>query len=253
MKYLKTWLGFVLLSVLLSFTMQDNKKITIWMIGDSTMSVKEKKYYPETGWGMPFAHFWDSSVVIENRAKNGRSTQSFLKENSWKSVLDNLKEGDYVLIQFGHNDEIPTKKNATTPEQFKENLARYIAETRGKKAIPVLFTSVARRKFDTTGNLVSTHEAYAAITRKLAAEQQVILIDLDVKSRALLQEMGVGQSIFLFNHLKPGQHPNYPEGKTDDTHFSELGARRMAELALAEIRVLLPELSTRIIKPVVKK
>ncbi|RYD80318.1 MAG: rhamnogalacturonan acetylesterase [Sphingobacteriales bacterium] len=253
MKQLKIFAAISLIIFLMAFSIRDNKKLTIWMIGDSTMSIKEKKYYPETGWGMPFANFWDSSVTIENRAKNGRSTKSFLKENSWKPVLDNLKEGDYVFIQFGHNDEIPTKKNATTPIEFKDNLVKYVVETRSKKAIPVLFTSVARRKFDSTGNLVSTHEEYAGITRAVAAEQKVVLIDLDVKSSAVLKEMGIENSIFLFNHLKPGQHPNYPEGKMDDTHFSELGARRMAELALAEIRILLPDLATRITKPVAKK
>lgn len=239
---------------LLAFVLKPvNKKITIYMVGDSTMSIKEKKYYPETGWGMPFAHFWDSTVVVDNRAQNGRSTQSFLSEKRWGSVMETLSEGDYVFIQFGHNDEIPTKKNATTPGEFKTNLEQYINDTRSKKAIPVLLTSVARRKFDSSGVLVDTHLQYAGITRKVAEEQKVVLLDVDKTSRALLTQLGVEGSVHLFNHLKPGEHPNYPEGKSDDTHFSELGARKMAELVYAAIRIQLPELATRIYKPAARK
>ncbi|MFT3980611.1 MAG: rhamnogalacturonan acetylesterase [Ferruginibacter sp.] len=229
------------------------KKITLYMIGDSTMSIKEKKYYPETGWGMPFAHFWDSTVLVDNRAQNGRSTKSFMAEKRWESVMSTLAEGDYVFIQFGHNDEIPTKKSATTPDEFKANLEKYINDTRFKKAIPVLLTSVARRKFDSTGTLVDTHRQYADITRTVAREQNVILLDVDKSSRELLQQLGPQGSLFLFNHLQPGEHPNYPEGKEDDTHFNELGARKMAELVLAQLKIQLPELAERIYRPAPKK
>ena len=115
------------LVMLAAFAMPPKKKITVWLIGDSTMSVKEVKYYPETGWGMPFVIFFDSSVTVINRAKNGRSTSSFQTEGLWKSITDELSEGDYVFIQFGHNDEVPTKKTATTPEVFKSNLLKFIA------------------------------------------------------------------------------------------------------------------------------
>jgi lysophospholipase L1-like esterase len=241
------------LAFLMSFTINSEKKITIWMIGDSTMSIKEKKYYPETGWGMPFASFWDSTVTIENRAKNGRSTKSFMKENSWKPVMDHLQAGDYVFIQFGHNDEIPTKKNATTPVEFKTNLEKYISDTRSKKGIPVLLTSVARRKVDSAGNWIDTHREYAAITTEVARQTGVVLIDVNTTSLQLLKQMGPQASAYLFNQLKPGEHPNYPNGVTDDTHFNELGARKMAELVLAEIRITLPELAERVYKPLQKK
>ena len=90
---------------LFAFTLPEKKKIKIFLAGDSTMSVKETKAYPETGWGMPFTYFWDSTVTLVNRAKNGRSTKTFISEGLWKSITDELKEGDYVFIQFGHNDE----------------------------------------------------------------------------------------------------------------------------------------------------
>lgn len=241
----KNWLGIIGIA-LMAFAMQPKKNIKLFMAGDSTMSIKEVKYYPETGWGMPFAIFFDSSVTVINRAKNGRSTSSFQTEGLWKSITDELSEGDYVFIQFGHNDEVPTKKTATTPEVFKSNLLKFIAETKSKKGIPVLLTSVARRSFDSTGKVISTHEQYANITREVAKETSVLFIDMDKKSRELLQQLGVKESMYLFNHLKPGEHPNYPEGKEDNTHFSELGARLMAQLVLAEIKKQIPELAARI-------
>jgi lysophospholipase L1-like esterase len=212
------------------------KKIKVWLIGDSTMANKEIKAYPETGWGMPFRYFFDSTVDVDNRAKNGRSTKSFIEEGLWQPVVDNLSEGDYVFIQFGHNDEVSTKKTYTTEEQFKTNLIRYVNESKAKKAIPVLITPVARRKFDSTGHIVGTHEVYAQLVRDVAKQLNVPLIDLDKKSQALLQQFGPETSKLLYNHLQPGEHPNYPKGNADDTHFNELGARKMAELVLEGIR-----------------
>lgn len=224
------------------------KKITIWLIGDSTMSVKDPKTYPETGWGMPFVNFWDSTVKVDNRAMNGRSTRTFLEENRWAPVVESLQEGDYVFIQFGHNDEVPTKVQYTPPVDFMANLSKYIMETKARKAIPILLTPVARRKFDNLGNVVETHQEYATLVRTVAIREQVTLIDLDSISQQLLQQLGPAQSTLLYNHLQPGEHPNYPEGKSDDTHFNELGARKMAELVLAAIRRQVPALAGRIVK-----
>lgn len=225
------------------------KKTKVWLIGDSTMSVKEVRTYPETGWGMPFMYFFDSTVTVDDRAKNGRSTRTFIEEGLWQPVADNLSEGDWVFIQFGHNDEVETKKSYTTKEQFTANLTRYVNESRAKKAIPVLLTPVARRKFDAAGKVVGTHDVYSALVRETARKLNVLLIDLDAKGQALLQSMGVEGSKLLFNHLQPGEHPNYPEGKADDTHFSELGARKVAEIVLAEIKALKLPLAERIYRP----
>jgi len=228
------------------------KRIKIFIAGDSTASIKEIKAYPETGWGMPFVNFWDSTVTVVNLAKNGRSTKSFIAEGSWQKIMDDAHEGDYVLIQFGHNDEVPTKKTYTTEGEFKSNLTKYVQETRSKKAIPILITPVSRRQFDSTGKAVETHP-YAHLVSEVAAAQNVLLIDLDKKSIELYQQMGKEKSALLFNHLKPGEHPNYPEGKEDNTHFNEYGARRMAELVLAEIRNFNLELADRIVSPAIKK
>lgn len=237
----------------MAFAPVPGKKITIWMIGDSTMSVKAVKAYPETGWGMPFVYFWDSTVTVDNRAQNGRSTQSFMNENRWQPVVDHLQAGDYVFIQFGHNDEVPTKATYTTEAVFAANLAKYVMDTKSKNAIPVLLTPVARRKFDASGKVQGTHDVYSAIVRKVAGENNVVMIDLDKLSQDLLQQWGEEKSKCLFNFLATGEHPNYPAGKEDNTHFSELGARKIAELVLAEIIKQHLELGERIVQPAIIK
>ena len=222
------------------------------MIGDSTMSIKEKKTYPETGWGMPFVYFWDSTVTIENLAKNGRSTSSFRNEGLWQIVLDKAAEGDYVFIQFGHNDEVSTKKTYTTETEFKNNLRQYVSEARSKKAIPILLTPMARRKFDVAGKIEGTHDVYSQIVRDVAKEEKVVLFDMDKITQQLYQQFGVENSKLLFMQLKPNEHPNYPDGRDDNTHFNELGARLIAQLVLVEIRSQIPGLADRIVKPVAK-
>jgi lysophospholipase L1-like esterase len=240
------------LLLLMAFSFPDKKKIKIFIAGDSTAGIKDVKAYPETGWGMPFVYFWDSTVTVVNKAKNGRSTSSFRSEGLWKQVMDGAGEGDYIFIQFGHNDEVPTKKTYTTETEFKNNLKQYMAEARSKKAIPVLLTPMARRSFDSTGKITGTHDVYAQITRDVAKEENVVLFDMDRKTQALYQQYGVENSKLLFLQLKPGEHPNYPEGKEDNTHFSELGARLLAQIVLQEIRQQLPELSERIYTPAKK-
>jgi lysophospholipase L1-like esterase len=225
------------------------KKITIWMIGDSTMANKDPKAFPETGWGMPFVQFWDSTVKVDNRSKNGRSSKSFTAEGLWKPVIENMSEGDYLIIQFGHNDESKDKgERYSTPEEFKANLSGYITQARSKKAIPILITPVGRRKFDEAGKIKETHLGYSDLVKQVAQEQNTLLIDLDKKSQELYQQMGPETSKLLFNYLEPGEHPNFPNGVKDDTHFSELGARKIAEIVLAEIRALHIELADRIVK-----
>ena len=241
-----------LILFLMAFAMPEKKKITIWMCGDSTMSIKEKKAYPETGWGMPFVYFWDSTVTIENLAKNGRSTSSFRNEGLWQIVLDKATEGDYVFIQFGHNDEVSTKKTYTTETEFKNNLKQYVSETRSKKATPILLTPMARRKFDAAGKIEGTHDVYSQNVRDVAKEEKVLLFDMDKITQQLYQQFGVENSKLLFMQLKPNEHPNYPEGRDDNTHFNELGARLIAQLVLEEIKKQILELSDRVVKPVVK-
>lgn len=212
-----------------------NENITIYLVGDSTMSEKDVRAYPETGWGTPFAYFFGENVIVENHARNGRSTRTFLEEGRWDPIAENLKAGDYVFIQFGHNDEVQSKEQSTTPDNFQNNLKKYIRDTRAKEANPILLTPIARRKFNDNGQLEDTHELYSELMREVAASENIPLIDMDMKSQTLLKKLGPEKSVFLYNHLEPGQNPNYPDGLKDDTHFNEMGARRMAELVLEGI------------------
>lgn len=224
------------------------KNITIYLAGDSTMSDKNIRAYPETGWGMPFALFFDSTVTIKNIAKNGRSTKTFIAEGLWKQITNQLKAEDYVFIQFGHNDESQAKASYTPGADYKNNLRLFIKETKARAAVPVLITPVSRRKFNTTGQIEETHLIYSALVREVAQEQKVQLIDLDKESQALFQELGPENSKMLFNQLKAGENPNYPEGKTDNTHFNEMGARKIAEIVLREIKKQHLSLADRIYK-----
>jgi lysophospholipase L1-like esterase len=243
---MKKALSVVVILMLVAFV-PDQKKIKIFLAGDSTMSIKLDKNFPETGWGMPFNHFWNENLTVVNKAKNGRSTKTFMSEGLWKQIIDEASAGDYVFIQFGHNDEVKSKVNSyTTPDEFTGNLKKYIGDAREKKMIPVLLTPVARRKFDATGKIEQTHQEYTAVVRKVAEEEKLLFIDLDAQSMELYQQFGVENSKLLFCQLKPGEHPNYPEGKDDNTHFNELGARLIAQLVLKEIRTTIPDLLTYI-------
>ncbi|WP_158057102.1 rhamnogalacturonan acetylesterase [Halorussus halophilus] len=209
-----------------------SESITVHLIGDSTMAEKAAAERPETGWGTPFAERLDDSVTVQNHARNGRSTRTFLEEGRWDPVVRSLAETHYVFVQFGHNDEVPSKEQHTTEAAFVANLEKFVEETREHGAAAVLLTPIARRHFDEDGDPKDTHRVYSELTREVARARSVPLIDADERSRSLLRELGLEESKALYNHQSPGEHPNYPEGVADDTHFSERGARRMAELVL---------------------
>lgn len=219
---------------------------TVHLVGDSTMADKDPGERPETGWGMPFRDYFDERVTVENHARNGRSSRTFIEEGRWDPVVADLTDGDYVFVQFGHNDEVPSKDRFTPPARFQENLRRYVGETRDCGAEAVLLTPIARRQFDDDGNPEDTHRRYSKLTRQVARMRDAPLIDMDERSQALLGDLGPDDSKALYNHLAPGEHPNYPDGVTDDTHFSERGARRMAELVCDGIEALDLELAAHV-------
>lgn len=219
------------------------------MIGDSTMANKQEKAYPETGWSMAFGQFFDKQVKIDNRAQNGRSTLSFINENRWQPIVDALKKGDYVFIEFGHNDEKIDKPGVgTSLEDYKKNLARFVIETRAKKAIPVLLTPTMRRSFK-NGVFADSHGGYPGVVRMLADSLKVPLIDMHRMSEQLIIKMGEERSKALFNYVDSG-HVNYPKGNKDDTHFSPVGAKKMAALAVAGIREARLDLAKHIVTSV---
>jgi lysophospholipase L1-like esterase len=214
--------------------------VKIFLAGDSTLSIKRPEKRPETGWGEYLdAQFAPGRVVVDNRAMNGRSTRTFIEEGRWQALVDDLRAGDTVLIQFGHNDQSVEKRDRyTPPDDYRRNLMQFVVQVRARNATPVLVTPVARRRFDDAGRLLDSHGEYPQIVRDVARAQQVALIDLQRRSEAVLAETGVEGSKRLFLWLAPGESANYPDGLSDNTHFSPLGARRMAAEVAAALRGL---------------
>jgi lysophospholipase L1-like esterase len=234
---MKITLAFVLL-LLLASAASAKDPITVYLAGDSTMAAKQPDKRPETGWGeMLQQHFDPAKVKIDNRAMNGRSTKTFISEGRWQAIVDALKKGDYVFIQFGHNDEAKEKvERYTPPAEYRANLLRFVADVRAKNAIPVLLTPVMRRRFDANGVFQDSHGEYPDIVRHVAMETKVALIDMHRKSEAVIKQYGPENSRQLFLQLKPGENPNYPNGIEDNTHFSPLGAGLMAQQAVNGIK-----------------
>ena len=236
----------LVLALILAALVPRAEPITVWLAGDSTMAQKQADRRPETGWGEALQPCFDSSVVrLANRAVNGRSTRSFVAEGRWKAIVDSLKAGDYVFIQFGHNDEKVGTANYSSPDDYRRNLLRFVDDVRSHGGHPVLFTPVVRRRFEGT-HLVDTHGAYPDAARSAASEGHVPLVDMTRASAALVEPLGPDSSRTLWLHLEPGANPNYPAGVHDDTHFNPLGAQRMAGLAIGALRALHLDLATQV-------
>lgn len=253
--------------ILCSAFRADKPVITIFMIGDSTMANKKMDGgNPERGWGMVLPGFFSEDIRIDNHAANGRSSKSFISEGRWDKVISQVKKGDYVFIQFGHNDEKADSTRHTDPgTTFDDNLRRYVNETRAKGGIPVLFNSIVRRNFVrpkddaitkdvrlTPGEkaqpkegtvLFDTHGAYLDSPRKVAKELGVTFIDMNKITHELVQELGPAESKKLFMFVEPNQVPAFPKGREDNTHLNVYGARTVAGLAVDAIGKEIPELA----------
>jgi lysophospholipase L1-like esterase len=235
-------MNFIRIALLLVFisliSAKPEKPIMIYMIGDSTMANKGLEKFPETGWGMVFHEYFKDGVKIDNRAMDGRSTKSFIAEKRWQGVYDKLQPGDYVFIEFGHNDEkIERPLVGTSIEEFSANLTRFIRETRAKGATPILMTPIVRRIYDhATGQLKNSHGLYPDAVREVAAQEQAALIDMLAKSAILVQQTGEEPSKKFYNFADSAQYANYPKGIQDVTHLSPLGAHKIAELAVDGLR-----------------
>jgi pectinesterase len=247
LRHLSTAFVLILAAVLL-WSFAPASSPTIFLIGDSTMADKELTGgNTERGWGMVFPSLLSPDVRVENHAQNGRSSKSFIGEGRWQTVESRIKPGDYVFIQFGHNDQKSDTLRHTDPQTtYKENLRRYISETRAKGGIPVLFTSIARRKFGDDGKLIDTHKGYITAMKEVGAETGTPVIDMNARSIALFEAAGVEGTKKLFNHVAPKAQAWRPEGKEDDTHFCYAGARALAEIAAEELAVLFPELKAKL-------
>lgn len=237
----------IALSILLIICVLNNPltaQIRIFMIGDSTMankpltkevtdSITGEKFdepFPEKGWGQLLPTFFNDKVKIENYAKNGRSSKSFIREGLWDKVITNIQKGDYLIIQFGHNDSSKDKGDRyTTPEEYEKNFTMFVQEAKKKGAKPIICTSVVRRKFK-NNVFEDSHGEYLDLARKVAKDEKIPMIDMYEKSKKLVTGLGKDGSVVLFLHLQPGENRNFPQGKTDNTHFNERGATEMAAL-----------------------
>lgn len=269
MRKLKTLsIAFVLIMLMSAFTMQ--KPVTVFMIGDSTMANKDTTGgKQERGWGMMLQQFFKEGVIVDNHAMNGRSSKSFIDEGRWDAVLEKIKPGDYVIIQFGHNDEKPAADRHTDPgTTFDANLKRFVIESRAKGGIPILCNAVVRRNFyrqvdssvddeslrNTTyedeqvnsDTLIDTHGAYLLSPRNVAKEYQVPFIDANRITHDLEQAMGIEGSRKLHMWFKPGEHPSMPNGRKDNTHYNVYGGTVVAALLAEEISRQVPALRKKV-------
>jgi lysophospholipase L1-like esterase len=212
--------------------------VTVYLAGDSTMAPKLAEKRPETGWGEALQACFDPATVrVENRARNGRSTRTFIEEGLWRAIADSLRPGDYVFIQFGHNDESKEKVDRyTPPAAYRANLTRFVDDVRARGATPVLLTPLMRRRFDSSGHVNDSHGEYPDLVRAVAAERGVALLDVHRESAAVLERYGPDSSRALFLQVERGESPNYPDGVHDNTHFSPRGAVVMAGLAIDAMR-----------------
>lgn len=243
----------ILLIVFLVFSAfkADKPTVTIFMIGDSTMANKQLTGgNPERGWGMVLPRYFTGEVCIDNHAVNGRSSKSFIDEGRWDKVISRVKPGDYVFIQFGHNDEKPKLDRHTEPgSTFDDNLRRFVNETRAKGGIPVLFNSIVRRNFDASGTLVDTHGAYRESPRNVARELAVPFVDMNRITHELVQGLGPEESKKLFMWVEPNTVPAMPKGKEDNTHLNPYGARVIAGLAVDALAEAVPALAGYVRRP----
>lgn len=255
-------------AVLLLSAFKADNVVTVFMIGDSTMANKSLDGgNQERGWGHVLGGFFSENIRVENHAVNGRSSKSFIDEGRWQEVLDRIRPGDYVLIQFGHNDEKADEKRHTDPgTTFDANLRKFVTETRSKGGIPVLFNSIVRRNFGENANaiaaddvrsekstaveegdkLVDTHGKYLDSPRNVAREMKVCFIDLNDATRQLVESYGVEGSKKLFMWIPEGVSPACPKGRQDNTHLNVFGARRVASLAADSLASHFPELAKEV-------
>ena len=210
---------------------------TVHLMGDSTMAEKDlAKAGPERGWGMMLQNFLDpSQVKVVNYARNGKSTKSFRADGLWEKVYAAIQPGDYVFIQFGHNDakESDPARYAAAWGDYQENLRNYIDAVREKGGIPVLLTPVARRWFKEGVLDRECHKDYPAAMKAVASEKGVTLLDMTSATLDWLESLGdeASKAFFMIS-----------AGKDDNTHTVACGARKVAELTCEKIKAQLPEL-----------
>ena len=214
----------------------------IFYAGDSTCAKYSIINFPKTGIGQGLELYVKPEVIIDNHAVGGRSTKSFIDEGRLQVIEENIGKGDFLFIQFGHNDikEWDEKRYTTPYGTYKEYLKKYTQVARNAGAIPVLITPASRRCFVDAWKLEEKTRLtdYADGMRQVAEEEQVGLVDLYTKSRAKLEEAGAVETTKWYMHLAKGEYPSCPDGIMDDTHFKPEGARIFAGLVAEGLKEL---------------
>lgn len=203
---------------------------TIYLAGDSTTKQNSILTYPQTGIGQMLSLFIRPEIQVQNHAENGRSTKSFLDEGRLATIYDRIDTGDFLFVQFSHNDEkAEDPERYTDPDgEFCENLERFVNAARNKGAIPVLITPVARRLF-ASNDARYAHEGYRQAVIRTAKRLDTAYIDLNTTSEALVSSMG-DASKDLYMIFPANTYEQYPDGSDDNTHLRPEGARKFAAL-----------------------
>jgi lysophospholipase L1-like esterase len=208
----------------------------VFIIGGSTAATFPPER-PVRGWGQWLPIFFTDPAIVDNRARSGRSSKSFIDQGHWDGVIRDLRAGDTLIMCFGTNDSANDPARYTEPRgAFRDNLRRFIRETRAKQGIPVLATSVARRNWNEQGEFVEPPSEWVTVTREVARAEKVPLLELRGRTVELERSLGPEGSRLLHLYLPPGKYAAYPQGAKDDTHHGDYGAARIAELVADEIR-----------------
>ncbi len=213
---------------------------TAWITGDSTVQSYTADYVPQAGWGQMIERFLSDDVTVENKAIGGRSAKNFISQGRLDEVLLNVKPGDYLFAQFGHNDNsYGVDDRWAAPGDYYEYLRTFVDGAKQRGATPVIVTPVSRRSYNAeTGEANVSFPDYVAAASKLAAETGTALVDLSASSRAYLTEIGPEAAKSVFLHVPAGVYANRPNGTVDDTHFQEYGAIQMARLVATDVAKL---------------
>jgi len=206
---------------------------TIFLAGNST--VTDQEYEPWASWGQMFPRFLKPNVVVANYAESGETLLAFKREKRLQKLLSQMKAGDYLFIEFTHNDQKPGGNHLDAFTTYKDELKSYIAEARKKGGKPVLVTSMNRRRFDENGKIINTLENYPDAMRQTAAEEKVPLIDLNAMSKVFYEAMGPDNSKKAFVHYPANTYSGQDKALADDTHFNPYGAYELSRCIVSAI------------------
>lgn len=228
------------LAVAALFSCRDSRpEATLYVAGDSTAQTYNPEKTVQRGWAQMLPLFFEDNIHVENRAIAGRSSKSFRAEGRWDKILEDLKPGDFVLIQFGHNDTSTKPERQALPDAYRHNLIRFVEEVREREATPLLATSIAMCTFDSTGTLVNRRlKQYPQIMREVADSMDVPLLDMHRLTSELIRQLGPVEAKKLYLYVQPGEDPAHPDGRDDDTHLRERGGLEYANIAIQEFKRL---------------